>query len=237
MTERDRILFADYRKRIENCFIDKGWIIVSHSDGVHCALCEDEILNSAMTTPRWDLLRDDGFPSYVSSFQKGEEVMWYERCGHSGIEQLIFIQWEKSGWPRHVHLSEEFVLLYDLRTDNSHQGETRYFEVDDYGDSQLVAIVYHRALEVKISLRHIRRYLAIRKLNLLIFFDIDRESEMSLSGLSIDYADNSITQGDTFIYSYSTPVDRIVGSANSLAMLVGKCVLKYCNQDRHFPHD
>lgn len=228
MNESDRILFTDFIAAMNKNFIDSGWISVSE-ESLHSALVSDEKLPEALSRYEWDLRRGDNGVSEVWS-----NGQW--SFSHEGIDVLEpFVLYRTANYDidNYLELSQDFRVLLNMHERYISPTE-RYFVVDnENGDWEKVAEI--KGISARIKLTLLRKYLALRKMNLLMFFDEMRYSQQSFQELGLTPVLNQIEQGPDYIYNYSSLINCHFDGNKSGGWIMGKCVLRYREKD--YNHD
>lgn len=211
-------------KELNNNFISEGWIVLN-SPSMACALVSDEALPNCMKTYQWDLRWDEARPYVIEYFDdRGPQLPKDE----SGLFPFIYQRESKGNHRQVVEIIEHFRLLYDLRFVEISDDESEYVQVDECGDD--VSIIKVKGTFVQVSVKYLLEYMALRKLNLLVFFDIMNFSHKSYADLGIKFTENRIERGDSFCMNYSN-VAHPEAYGSSGGWLMGKIALKYNNKD------
>ena len=122
-----------------------------------------------------------GLPGTVESYENGQKTVEYCRYGsHYGIEPLIIDREFYGIRPNHKEISEEFRLFHRLYHDRK---DDHYYKINDAGNEELVAIVEPQ--RVRIRLKEIRQFLAVKEMHLAILFDCREHSAHSLENLGL----------------------------------------------------
>ena len=224
MKETDRILFADFLASMNKKFIESGWITVS-AECLHSALVSDEKLSDVLSRYEWDLIRGSNGVSEIWSNGK-----W--SFSHEGIDVLEpFVLYRSANYDidNYVELSQDFRVLLNMHERYVSPTE-RHFVVDnENGDWEKVAEI--NGLYIRIKLTVLRKYLALRKMNLLLFFDEMRYSQQSFMELGLTPVMNQIVKDADYIYNYSSLVNCHADGNKSGGWIMGKCVLRYRERD------
>lgn len=154
-----------------------------NSLGVYCALIPNSMVEQSLASQRWDLLMSEGFPSAISSYRDGVEVTRYSRFGQfeEGIEPLILYQEFYGMRDNYVEITEEFRTFHHLYHDRR---TNKFWKFDLDGTEEVVAEVSDRT--VKIRLREIREFLAVKDMHLALLFDSTEFSTSTLDELGLD---------------------------------------------------
>ena len=88
-----------------------------------------------------------------------------------------------------------------------------------------------KGVTVRIKLTILRKYLALRRMNLLLFFDEMRFSQQSFQELGLTPVMNQIVKDDDYIYNFSSLVNCHADGNKSGGWIMGKCVLRYREKD------
>ncbi|WP_144034003.1 hypothetical protein SPSIL_050180 [Sporomusa silvacetica DSM 10669] len=111
-----------------------------------------------------------------------EESVTYHRQGSdSGIEPLVYLRSFHDIRHSYVEISEEFRLFHNLYYDKKND---KYVLITDSGDEEDAIIVEGKS--VKIRLKLLKQYLAIRQMHLAIYFEMMTYSEKSLEELGVN---------------------------------------------------
>lgn len=192
----------DWKKKIERNIGEEEWVVVysSHestfeSVAFYSALIPNKKIIKSLEEFSWDLTIGSGLPGFSSRFKDGEEVNEYYRFSTSGVEPLIFKRFFHGIKKDYCEVSEEFRHYFNLFEDRSNN---RFVAIDDNGDENDVILVTD--YEIKIKLKYLKEFLAVKKINLAIFFDIYLFSEKTIEELNIK-GFNKVVKGDNYIYS------------------------------------
>ena len=214
MDERDYVLCEDIKDRISKKFIENGWITVSDY-GIHSALVIDENVLEVLENYCWDLRRGAGMPGVSVRYVNEKPIVNYDRLGHNKYEPFVFYRDGYGTHPSYIELSEEFRLYHNLHEKYISEEEKNYVVMNN-GSEEVVAKLSNISLYIKA--KYVKDYLAIRKINLLIFFDIENYGSSTYSELNITPVNNQIIKGDNYIYNYNVfdnylqlPVSVVIG--------------------------
>ncbi len=178
--ERERLVQAEMleelrrsRSAAEMLTVYQEYRDDAYSHGIYCALIPSNQADEVLDAPSWDLMYGGGLPGAVE-YRKGDDrKVDYLRYGNTeGIEPLV-IEREFHGIREdYLEISEEFRLFHRLYHNRK---SDQYVKIDEGGDEQVVAIVEPN--HVKIRLKEIRQFLAIKEMHLSIWFDCREHSE------------------------------------------------------------
>jgi hypothetical protein len=153
-----------------------------YNRGIYCALIPAKKIEKALSSSSWDLMRGQGVPSAVGYHRGGEERVEYLRFGNDeGIEPLVIEREFYELRNDYNEICEEFRLFHKLFHDRK---SDNYFKFDDEGNEILVASVKQNL--VKMRLKEIRQFLAIKEMYLSIQFDFKEFSQYSLEELRLE---------------------------------------------------
>ncbi len=162
----------------------------SHSYGIYCALIPSSQVKQVLSDISWDLSHGDGTPGSVIYHKDGQKIIQYLRFGDDrGIEPLVIDRIFYGMREDYKEISEEFRLFhrlyYDKKTD-------KYLKFDDDGN-ETVVIVFEDD-RIKIRVKELRQFLAIRDMHLSIQFDCREDSTHSLNELDLEGSGNDSVQ-------------------------------------------
>ena len=207
MTEMVTVYLSDHRE--------------SHNYGIYCALIPLDGIDQVFSSPSWDLRWGGGMPDASVSYEGGEERVEYLRYGGTTnrVEPLVLGREFSGLYDAYMEISEEFRLFHNLY----HDGKTdKYIKIDDDGNEYTVAVVEPDC--VKIRLREIRQFLAIKEMYLSIQFDCIENSEYDLQELGLERGEAH--QQNSFMRWCHGYGDRSLGRYKSFSRLDGKRLIK-----------
>lgn len=145
--------------------------------GLWCALLEPSAADTAMGSDSWDLLVDQGMPSFSQGWSSGEKVTTYHRFGSSdGAIPLLYNRSFHGAFPEYMELNEEFRHYHNLAEDRE-----RRLLLDFDGSGREIEVARFTERQVEVSLKYLRRFQAGTGLYLAIYFDSTRFSRMPLA--------------------------------------------------------
>ena len=151
------------------------------SHGIYCALIPSKQIDKALNSLNWDLMHGDGLPGSVGHSEDGNWKIDYLRYGNEdGIEPLVIEREFHDVREKYLEINEEFRLFHRLYHDRK---SDQYVKIDEGGDEQVVAVVEPN--RVKIRLKEIRQFLAIKEMHLSIWFDCREHSKYTLGELGL----------------------------------------------------
>lgn len=224
MKESERILFTDILASMNKKFIESGWITVS-AECLHSALVSDEKLSEALSRYEWDLRKGSNGVSEIWSDGK------WSFC-HDGINVLEpFVLYRSANYDidNYVELSQDFRVLLNMHDRYASPTEHCFVVDNENGDWEKVAEIKGETIRIKLTI--LRKYLALRRMNLLLFFDEMRFSQQSFQELGLTPVMNQIVKDDDYIYNYSSLVNCHADGNKSGGWIMGKCVLRYREKD------
>ena len=200
MKELD-LKFTDFLKEFDNLGKEE-WVTVysSHRNDFenitsYSALISESKVKESLEKPSWDLGIGDGLPGFYFHFENGKEVGIYYRNSYEGIEPLVIWRSFHGMKDGYWEVLEEFRHYFNLYEDRLHN---KFILIDDNGDDEDVILMSDN--KIKIKLRLIKEFLAVKKMRLALFFDFNRFSEKNIEELGIKkYYGHK--KGDNFIYS------------------------------------
>lgn len=153
-----------------------------NSYGVYCALIPNSMIEQSLASQSWDLRKSEGFPSAIPSYPDGVEVTEYSRFGQfeEGIEPLVLYHEFYGMRDDYVEIAEEFRAFHRLYHDRR---TNKFWKFDLDGTEEVVAEISDRT--VKIRLREIREFLAVKDMHLALLFDSTEFSTSILDELGL----------------------------------------------------
>ena len=147
----------------------------------------------------WDLLIGNGGPGFIFYYKNNKERAEYKRFSDEGIEPFIYYRSEFGIKPSYFELSEEFRLYYNLFEEYVDLDNRNYIYIDSNGDEEVVAQI--KPGEIIVKLRFIKNYISVKGMFLIIFFEMMRFSEKTITELNIQKKDKTIRK-QNYIYNH-----------------------------------
>ena len=208
-------------------FNNSGWITLCDKRIFSC-LVNDNIAANSMAYDTWDINHSRVGP--LINEQSDGTFISYSRYESNDSEPIVMYLENEGRWSEEAFLAEEFVMYFKLHKEGKGKNEYVYYQVDECGDDVEVARVTGINLEVK--LKYVKEYIAVKKLNLLVFTDEvinDTRSIDELGGNKIPWT--TIKDSD-FIFSYALQESAGCGLGyKSCAVFRGKCMMRYNDKD------
>ena len=188
---------------------------------LYSALVPNEHLNDILDEQDWEMGPGEGLPGYGHHTPNFETV--YLRFGNfENIEPLVYIRSFSGIEKNSIEISQELIHYFNLYYNEK---ENKYIEYLRDGDEREVILVDE--LFVKIRLKHLKIYLAAKKSQLVIYYDIWRFSNMELSELKISKGKKNLRE-EYFSYLLEIKDHNVHFNrpeANSSSWFLGKTII------------
>jgi len=214
-------------------FISGGWITVyrGHHEGeevdsgIYCLLVKPDYLDKYMETRDWGIhWGSEGHPSIITHYKEGASVTEYFRFAEEGMEPFVFPRWFSHVKERYVDVSQEFVNYFKLYEKATSKQERHYYFIDESGEAEEVISVSER--EVRIKLKFMVEYLAVRKIHLSLCFDFMVVTDKKSAGAAFVLKDEDFV-GESFNYNHLMRLVPGLDKGNFQSWIIGKTLLKY----------
>ena len=209
--------------RLFRKFSDNGWITLCDKRIFSC-LANDDVAAKSMTYDTWDINHSEGGP--LINEQLDGTFISYSRYSNDEVEPIVMYLENEGRWSKEAFLAEEFVMYFKLHKEAKGKKEYVYYQVDECGDDVEVARVAGMNLEVK--LKYVKEYIAVKKLNLLVFTDEVINDTRSINELGGNKIPWTIIKDSDLIFSYA--LQEGLGY-KTCAVFRGKCILKHNDKD------
>ena len=214
-------------ERLIHKFNDGGWITLC-DERIFSCLVSDNTLEKSMSYDAWDINYCQVGP--IINERADGAFISYSRYWADNFEPIVMYLENEGRWDEEVFLTEEFVMYFKLHKEPKGKNEYAYYQVDECGDDVEVAKVKNKNLEIK--LKYVKEYIAVKKLNLLIFNDEVVYSDKSLDKLSSHQIPIHVITDEDYIFSYA--LDQNPGCNlryKSYAIFRGKCAYRHDEKD------
>ena len=178
-----------------------------------CALIPPEEIEVSLSNPCWDFHNINAYPQ-TENFD--DEIIWERYSDNRGLEPLVIIRDFDGIRPDYLEINQEFILFHKLYHDVK---SNRFIKIDEAGHEDVVAIISKH--EVKIRLKEIRQFLAVKQMFLSIQFDYKEFSNRSLEELKIPDDNAQEERNKSGCYSLFCGGDALT-SYNAFSRLYGK---------------
>ena len=189
MSERERLSQTEALQCLERSLNPSEMVtvylnVLKESRKYHCiysALIPSDQIDSFLRRDSWGLEFGDGLPGTIQYYANGEERVEYHRFGNDArIEPLVIYRKFHDIYDSYVEINEEFRLFHNLY---HNQKAKRFIKLDKRGEEHEVAVIEPN--QVKIRLKEIQQFLAIKEMHLSIQFDCREFSNNSLQELDL----------------------------------------------------
>ncbi len=214
-------------ERLLQKFNNRGWVTLCDEQIFSC-LVNDNVAAKSMTYDTWDINHSEGGP--LINEQLDGTFISYSRYSNDEVEPIVMYLENEGRWDEEALLAEEFVMYFKLHKEPKGKNEYVYYQVDECGDDVEVARVMGVNLVVK--LKYVKEYIAVKKLNLLVFTDEVINSKRSIDELGGKCIQMHTEKGNDCIFSYALNASVGYGLENkTCAVFRGKCILKHNDKD------
>lgn len=166
------------------------------SCGVFCALVPSSAVADCLKDFSWDLSIGNGTPGAMTYWKDDVEHTDYLRFGDDdGIEPLVLRRSFDGVRKPYLEISEEFRTFHNLYHDVK---TNRVFKFDESGNDILVATIEED--RVQIRLLEIRQFMAVREMQLALFFDSVEMSKYNLKDLGLTKDEELEVHNDVSAY-------------------------------------
>lgn len=215
-------------ERINNRFVNNGWLTL-YEDRVFTVLVTDKILSTSMEHGDWELSPSNAKP-FINEYD--DKADGYQRFYKEGVEPLVYIQEKKGPHPECIKLIDELVVFYDLRINHNVNGDIEYILVDECGEDNVVAHVKDGHAEIMV--KYAKEFAAIKKMHLLVQFDININCDKALTEMSLSPCKMAKHQYPDIIFEYCLNDGcGIIPEYKSFAWICGKCCITCDKEDVH----
>ncbi len=214
-------------ERLNQKFHNGGWVTLC-DERIFSCLVPDAIVDECLTRDSWEMKHYETGP-VINEHSDGTFIS-YLRHDKQNIEPIVIYLEKEGRWPEQVLLSEEFVMFFRLHKKLESTDRYVYYQVDECGDDVEVARINH--LNVTVRLKYVKEYIAVKKVNLLIFDDELIYHEKSLTELGLSPIPMALNKGNDYVFSYS--LNDAIGFGleyKTCAVFQGKCVFRHNDND------
>lgn len=184
------------REHLKHEYGTSQWIQVSGHTQIHgadagfwCGFIPKARIEEALQDFSWDISMSSGYPGFEMS---GEGTVYKSNIVDKDEEPLLFYREFYGVASDYVEVSQEFILLNNLRYDRKHKS---YFAMYDSGERE-EAIKYEDDSTIKIKAKFLKRYAAAKQLAIVLQFDVRTNFSGQLSDYGLTEFRETITDVD-----------------------------------------
>ena len=188
---------------------------------IYCALIPSAHIEKALSVSEWDLEFSQGMPNGMTYHKAGRKLHEYLRYGvDNSVEPLIVNRNFQGLHDDYREISEEFRFFHNLY----HNRKTNeYIKINEDGNEDVVATV--ELDRVKIRLKEIRQFLAIKEMHLAVQFIFSELSTHSLEELGFTAGDEN-KQDEMMCWMQRFGDLDGIGSCRAFSRFVGKRLIE-----------
>ena len=147
--------------------------------GFWCGLIDPSLINRILSDPSWEI---SYYYQSVPGFEEANgECVYKTNLLGDGLESLLYHREFYGVKPNYVELSQEFILLNNLRFDLTSKS---YFAMYDDGETE-EAVRYKDNITIEIKTKYLKKYAAAKQMALVLFFDIRTKFDGCLSNYGL----------------------------------------------------
>ena len=206
------------------------WVqVCGHTDiygadaGLWCGFISKDRIKESLTDFSWDLDMQSGGPGFEMT---GGETVYKPCLEDDGKEPLLFYRDFYGVASDYVEISQEFILLNNLRYDRKHRC---YFAMHESGEQE-EAVKYIDDRTIKIKTKFLRKYASAKQLAIVLLYDIRTRYSGKLSDYGLS-AFNDVVRQDNLCYTINggdfhvpdTVFSRILGKKTIVPEPVENC--------------
>lgn len=220
---KDIILQKKNINYINNTLGTEQWVQISGTKEVNdseagfwCGLVKIECIDELFHDHGWDI--SPHYQSYPGFEGIGDSYQYRDNVLNPGFESIIFFREFFGVEKNYIELSQEFVLLNNLRYDSKTKS---YWAMYESGESE-EAVRYLDETTVLIKMKFLRKYSAAKQMAIVLYFDIRAHFDGCLAdyGMKPFYSEQ---KQDCLFYDLSCDDMNIGGYAYSV--LMGKKII------------
>lgn len=199
MDKHKSLYYQDHiQKYVRDKYEKSIWIQVSGSEKVFdgevnywCGFVRKDKEASCLKDYSWDVSSQSGFPGFVIY---GGNTIYSSNLLEDGFEPLLFYREFYGAAPEYVEVSQEFILLHNLRFNKKQQA---YYAMKESGDTEEV-IRFKDPRTIEINKTYIRRYAAAKQMSFLYYFDTRTRLPGTLRDYDIEEFSKVVKEDDIF---------------------------------------
>lgn len=192
-----------------------------------CALIPDAKIEDVFNNESWDSTIDSGMPGCITYGDKDSETKYFRFGDDDDIEPLVLCRDFHGIKHSYQEVSEEFRLFHNLFYDSKNN---KYVKIDEDGNEEDIIILGDK--EVKIKLKEIKQFIAVKEMHLAFYFDIIRYSNETLEELELNEF-TELQKKEKMLYRISIgKCDSLTSDGHkSFSLIIGKKLIAGVSKD------
>lgn len=185
---------------LKNEFGLSQWInVCGHYDlygsdaGFWCGFIPEERIEDSLSDFSWDLSMDCGAPGFEKN---SEGTVYKSKLVENNEEALLFYREFYGVASDYVEISQEFILLNNLRYDKKHRA---YYAMYESGEQE-EAVRYTDDRSIQIKSKFLKKYASAKRLAIVLEFDIRYRCSGQLSNYCLSEF-NKVIRHENLCYS------------------------------------
>lgn len=232
--DKETFLLADRIKQIKSSFIENGWVTIYESVQVenetniliYCALVNKKRIKEYRNNREWKIFpTSEGKPCISSTLKNEKRVLTYKSYDEYSLEPFIFSKHFNfdGGHDSYIDIAEEFVLYFRLYEKGIDKNNRKFYFIDDSGELDEVIIIEPK--KIKVKLKYLKEYIAIRKIYFSVCYDIIRYADVKSINFNFQFIDEDFKSNNYYYNHYISPY---VNNINKLQSWIhGKAIIDY----------
>ena len=189
-----------YQKKVqeylENEYGFSQWIqVCGHSNlfgadaGFWCGFIPEKRIKESLSDFSWDLSMESGAPGFEIN---SDGTVYKSRLVNNDEEALLFYRDFHGVASDYVEISQEFILLNNLRYDKKHKA---YYAMYESGEQE-EAVKYIDDRSIQIKTKFLKKYASAKRLAIVLEFDIRTRYRGRLSDYGLSDFNNVVRQNN-----------------------------------------
>lgn len=225
--KKSYLLMDNWKDFIIKILGQEEWMTVYHNKrtefehvSFYCALVPNDKVSEVLTSTDWELSYGEGMPGCSVTGYGEERMVSYDRYGvWNNIEPLIIVRDFHGIKKSYVEVSEEFRHFHNLFEERDNGV---FIKIKDNGDEEEIVTIDNEI--VRIQVKAIKQFLALKDMSLAVYFTIDCHTVETLQELGIE--EDTINKGNTeIIYYFLVKNWRFSDEYKTHSRLMGKRII------------
>jgi len=224
--------FRDWIHHIESAYFEDKWITLFkrykadngiEKRSIYTGLVKRKNVSEILETTNWDRMPIDGLYGVTTGWSKNRRIIHYYSYHDTTVEPIVYIRNFEGCHPDILSIIEEVIVNFQLIA-KEHNNKRSFYFIDDNGREE-DAICIENEL-VRIDRKFLLEYMYIRRMDLVLYFDLWRYSNEGLDELGLKQSKHKVHDEQSRYDVYIDESNEFVMKGKSQGWIMGKRVYR-----------
>ncbi len=227
--------FSDWIHHIETSFLEDKWITLYRryktengfeKGSIYTGLVKRKYIKEILDTTNWERIPEYGLYGITIGWCNKRKTIFYNTYHDKEVEPIVYIRDFEGCHPDIISIIEEFILNFQLIV-KEHQNNTSYYFIDDNRREEEAIRIEDNL--VRIDRKFLLEYVYVKRMDLVLYFDLWRFSNESLEDLGFSQSQLNVKNKQSHYDVYIDELKEYVQNGRSQGWIMGKRIYRLPN--------